>query len=188
MEELNPIFRTALDVQEFMRSSKWEFCFIGGVALQRWGVPRFTADVDLTLLTGFGREREFMEKLLKRYKPRRPDTMEFGLKYRVLLLVDDNKIPIDIAMGAMPFEERTVRRATYYRISKNRELLTCSAEDLVVHKAFAGRDQDWLDIRGIVQRQKKLKAARIFAELKPLADLKEQPEMVQKLKRLLKNV
>ena len=35
-------------------------------------------------------------------------------------------------------------------------LLTCSAEDLIVLKAFADRDQDWLDIEGILFRQKGL--------------------------------
>ncbi len=37
----------------------WQFCFIGGVANFRWGTPRLTSDLDLTLLTGFGREAEF---------------------------------------------------------------------------------------------------------------------------------
>ena len=31
---------------------------MGGVALQRWGEPRLTQDVDLTLLTGFGDEEQ----------------------------------------------------------------------------------------------------------------------------------
>jgi len=30
---------------------------------------------------------------------------------------------------------------------------TAAAEDLVVMKSFAGRDQDWIDVRGILLKQ-----------------------------------
>ena len=51
-------------------------------------------------------------------------------------------------------------------------MTTCSAEDLVVFKAFASRDKDWLDIEGIVLRQAgKLDERLIWQELQPLVDL-----------------
>ena len=53
---MNPVFEAALEVQRFLQERHWRFCIIGGVALQRWGEPRATVDVDLTLLTGFGEE------------------------------------------------------------------------------------------------------------------------------------
>jgi len=53
----------------------------------------------------------------------------------------------------MPFEERAVQRASPFAIQGGVTLTTCSAEDLVVFKAFAGRDKDWLDIEGIALRQ-----------------------------------
>ena len=60
---MNPIFAAALEIQEFCRARLWRFCFIG-VAVQRWGEPRLTQDVDLTLLTGFGTEEAFVSALL----------------------------------------------------------------------------------------------------------------------------
>ena len=54
------IFRAASELQTVCESQSWEFCFIGGLALQRWGEPRETVDVDLTLLTGFGGEEPFV--------------------------------------------------------------------------------------------------------------------------------
>ena len=43
-------------------------------------------------------------------------------------------------------------------------LRTCSADDLIVHKAIAGRTQDILDIKGVVNRQiGKLDRAYLFA-------------------------
>ena len=50
-------YRAATDLQDRCRASGWRFCVIGGLALQRWGEPRETIDVDVTLLTGFGRNR-----------------------------------------------------------------------------------------------------------------------------------
>lgn len=50
------VFKAACAVQDLCRAEGWRFCFIGGLALQRWGEPRETIDVDLTLLAGFGDE------------------------------------------------------------------------------------------------------------------------------------
>ena len=39
----------------------WRFCFIGGLAVQKWSEPRVTDDVDLTLFTGLGTEAPFID-------------------------------------------------------------------------------------------------------------------------------
>jgi len=48
------ILAAAAEVEAFCRLRNWPFCFIGGIAVQRWGMPRFTQDVDLTLFTASG--------------------------------------------------------------------------------------------------------------------------------------
>ena len=65
--------------------------------MQRWGEPRLTQDVDVTLLTGFGAEESYIDALLARYQGRRPDAKAFALQYRVLLLRSPKNIGIDIA-------------------------------------------------------------------------------------------
>ncbi len=57
----------AKKMQSFCDEQGWKFCFIGGLALQTWGEPRVTEDVDLTLLTGFGNEESYIKTLLERY-------------------------------------------------------------------------------------------------------------------------
>ncbi len=183
---MNPIFSAALEIQSFCEQRAWRFCFIGAVAVQRWGQQRLTLDVDLTLLTGFGTEEPFVDQLLGRFPARRPDAREFALRYRVLLLETSSRVPLDVALGAMPFEERAVLRASPYDIGAGKSLRTCSAEDLVVYKTFAGRDKDWLDIEGIVERQhRRLDQRRILQELEPLLALKETPEAADRLRALL---
>lgn len=58
------IFEAARDLEAFCDAQGWQSCFIGGVAVQRWGEPRVTRDINVTLLTGFGHEALFIEKLL----------------------------------------------------------------------------------------------------------------------------
>lgn len=183
---MNLVYQTARDLQRVCESSNWRFCFIGGVAVQRWGEPRFTHDADLTLLTGFGGEPAYIERLLKDYDPRTSDAAEFALKSRVLLLKARNGIPVDISLGALDYEERMVGRASEWEAAKGTRLRTCSAEDLVVLKAFASRDLDWVDIRGIATRQSgKLDTALIFRELDPLLELKEDTSARERLRAVL---
>ncbi len=60
---------------------------------------------------------------------------------------------IDIARGALPFEEQAVKRAHMLEHMPGVSLRTCTAEDLGVMKAFASRPLDWNDVRGILVRQ-----------------------------------
>ena len=185
---MNPIFAAALGVQEFCRARGFGFCFIGGLALQRWGEPRLTQDVDLTVISGFGREPEFADLFLSAFSPRIPDARAFALRHRVLLLLGLNGIPLDVALGAMPFEERAVSRSSPFAVAGGVPLLTCSAEDLIVFKAFAGRAQDWIDIEGITLRQhRRLEEGLIWQELTPLLELKEDEQTGPRLRRLLEH-
>lgn len=66
----------------------------------------------------------------------------------------------------------------------NAMIRTCSAEDLIVLKAFAGRPKDWLDVEGVIVRQTgKLDWRYICDQLAPLAELKEEPEIMDELAR-----
>ena len=182
---MNPIFNAAIDVERFCDSQGWRFCFIGALAVIRWGEPRLTQDVGLTVLTGFGGEERYIDALLDRFHGRREDARQFAVQYRVLLL-DAGAVPIDVALGAMPFEERAVSRATAWSLSDVHTIRTCCAEDLIVFKAFAGRDKDWLDVEGIVVRQgRRLDAGVILDELAPLLDLKGTTEDLERVERLL---
>jgi hypothetical protein len=170
------IFEEAFALQAFLLEKSLRFCFIGGLALQRWGEHRTTNDIDLTLLTGFSGEGKVVDLLLARYRGRIANARETALAARVLLLKSDAGVGIDIALGGMPFEESTIQRASEGEYLPGISLRTCSAEDLIVHKAFAARPKDWLDIEGIVLRQAVLDWHYIEAQLVPLLDLKEEPE------------
>ena len=149
---MNAVFQTAVEVQHFCDSRGWRFCFIGGVAVQRWGQPRVTDDVDLTLLTGWEHEERYLEALLEQYTLRPEMSRCQALASRVAFLISAKGVPIDVAFGAVPFEERSIRRSSPWLFDERHALQTCSAEDLIVHKCFAGRGHDWDDVEGVIEQ------------------------------------
>jgi hypothetical protein len=184
---LSPILEAAIELQAFCRSQGWRFCFIGGIVVPRWGEPRTTADADLTLLAGFGDEEAFVDRLLAAFRPRVEGARELALTRRVLLVEASNSVPLDVSLGGLPFEERLVGRASDFEVVEGLALRTCSAEDLVVLKAFAGREIDWLDVRGVAARQgKRLDQKLVFRELTPLLELKGTPEAADRLREILR--
>lgn len=67
---LGPVFDAALAAQEACQKTGLKFCIIGGVALQRWGEPRFAADVDLSVLVERGGEDAVAKALLAQLEAR----------------------------------------------------------------------------------------------------------------------
>lgn len=180
---MTDLVSVAAELQRICEKQNWKFCFIGGFALQFWGELRITRDVDLTLFAGFGSEEEFIDVLLINFKPRISDAKNFALLNRVVLLESANEIGIDVSLGAFPFEESMVKRADYQEYLPDVKIKICSPEDLIISKAFADRDKDWFDIKSILIRQKKLNWTYIYEQLEPLVELKEEPEIIIKLKK-----
>ena len=100
---MNGLLEIALELQNFCDGQGWKCCLIGGIAVLRWGEPRVTRDVDLTLLTGFGMEEPFILALLARYPARIPDALSFARRNRILLLQSSEGVGIAVSLGALPF-------------------------------------------------------------------------------------
>ncbi len=181
---MNSLFTAASEIQRTMTALGWPFCFIGGLVVIRWGEMRMTQDIDLCLLCGFGNEEAYLRELLNRYGSRIDDPVTFALDNRVLLLSASNGVAVDISLSGLPFEEEMIRKATPYAFAPDCVLTTCSAEDLIVLKAFADRPKDWNDIESIVLRQgsERLDIDHIVERLEPLCELKESPEILEKLR------
>ena len=150
---------------------------------------RATQDADVTLLCPFGSEPAAVDRLLAGFKGRMPGAREFALRQRVLLLWSSSGVGIDVALAALPFEERCVERSSDWTIPPGVVLKTCGAEDLVVLKTFAGRPQDWIDLQSVLVRQRRTLDWRLIVEeLKPLLELRETPENLEKLLQLRNEV
>ncbi len=151
---MTPLGAAAREILDWLGAHRLRGCVIGGVAVQRWGEPRLTQDVDVTVIAAVGDEERVIDALLEGFAPRRADARDFALRHRVLLLRAGNGVALDVALGATPFETQTVRRASLFELEPGCRIRTCSAEDLVVHKVVAGRPRDVADIEGIIARQR----------------------------------
>jgi len=182
---MKDLIESARDLQNTLEKLALPFCFIGGLANLQWGEPRLTQDLDLTVLAGWGDEERVIDLLLAELAPRIEDAREFALNNRVLLLETKDGIPIDLALGALPFEEEAVNRSRNIHIG-GIALRLCSAEDLIVMKAFANRARDWSDIDGILMRQEaNLDSPYIIRQIRLLDEAKPGEGIAKRLEGLL---
>jgi nucleotidyltransferase AbiEii toxin of type IV toxin-antitoxin system len=184
---MNPLFLAAQEVFGVLQEFKVPACLIGGMALQRWGEPRLTLDIDLTLITDLKTQEQIVDSLLTRFKPRISDAKNFALTRRVLLLQASNGIGIDLALGITSFEAETVERSSLYEFAPGFVFPTCSAEDLVVHKCFAGRGRDLADVETVIARNlgRRLDLRYIRHWLRELEQAAENPEISARFETLL---
>lgn len=64
---IQPVIAAALELQERLLPLGLPFCFVGGLAVQRWGEPRLTVDADATVLTSW-EQRVILPRLRKRMR------------------------------------------------------------------------------------------------------------------------
>jgi hypothetical protein len=47
---MKPLFLLAAELERYFQERRWRYCFIGGIANQRWGQLRTTVDVEGILI------------------------------------------------------------------------------------------------------------------------------------------
>lgn len=152
---------------------------IGGVAASILGRPRVTRDVDAVTLI----RQEEWEGFLKAgadfgFQPRRTDSIAFAKETRVLLARHiPSEIDIDIAFGALPFEEQAIAKRQWVEVGGVRIPLP-RPEDLIVMKAVANRQRDKADIEAILDAHPKLDLRSVRRYLREFASVLEMPEIL----------
>ena len=183
---MNTLIDVAIEVQNFFDKHKWKYCIIGGLSVLHWGEPRLTRDVDFTLLVGFKGEENFIDTLLNKFAARVENAREFAIENRTLVLQSKSNIGIDISLSGLPFEEKMIERAVGVEVLPQKILQLCSKEDLIVLKAFAGRDTDWRDVKTVIARQGLKSIDWVYVDecLSSLAELKDGDEITSKLNQI----
>jgi predicted nucleotidyltransferase len=95
-----------------------------------------------------------------------------------------NGCPVDISLAVPGYEDEMMRRAVDYELEPGKVVRMASAEDLIIHKAVAGRPQDLQDIAGIVYRRRQaLDVAYVRRWLREFASALEMPEILDRFEQ-----
>ena len=130
------------------------FMLIGGQAVLLHGEPRLTQDVDVTLGVGPGDLPEIQELCEDAaLEPLPEDVVAFVRSTFVLPVLDrESGVRVDLIFSTTPYEAEAISRAVVVEIG-GAKVPFASAEDLIIHKLFAGRPRDLEDAAGVVRRK-----------------------------------
>ncbi|MBK9094317.1 MAG: nucleotidyltransferase [Anaerolineae bacterium] len=175
---MRPLLNALAAVQLVLDAWSQQGVIIGGVAASLLGRPRYTADVDAVVLVSTQALSEFAAVTRRAgLMPRVPDAEAFARRHRVLLLRHaESGVDVDISLGALPFEEQAVARATVVQVS-GLALRLVTPEDLIIMKAVAHRRQDMEDIQAVIERHPNLDRQRIRLWVQQFAEVLEAPEL-----------
>ena len=159
----------------WLEDHDYRYAVIGGLANQHWGIPRLTHDVDIKVLvpnTEYPAVRAALRAAFpERGRPARPPQP----------LIVDVKIAgvtVDFLLAIPGYDEQVVTRAVR-RDLDGLSLWLCTAEDLIIQKAVAGRARDWQDIEGVlIEQHGRLDLPYLEGWLGQFAELLERPEIL----------
>jgi hypothetical protein len=180
-----PIFEAAWEMHIYLAQKKIPYVIIGGVAVQKWGEPRATKDVDLTISIPIEKTEKFVVNISQRFKGRTSELNEFARRTRVIPIYASNGCGVDISLALPGYEDAVMQRARSFKLAPRKTVRVCSAEDLIIHKAVAGRPQDLIDLRNVIFRQgKALDHDYIRSWLKQFSLILETDEVPQRFERM----
>ncbi|HUF69336.1 MAG TPA: nucleotidyl transferase AbiEii/AbiGii toxin family protein [Longimicrobiales bacterium] len=130
------------------------FMLIGGQAVLLHGEPRLTQDVDVTLGVPPTRLVDALAACeATGLTPLPEDVTAFVRDTFVLPTADPQTgIRVDLIFSTTPYEAQAIERSVFIEVNAV-HVPFASAEDLILHKLFAGRPRDIEDAAGVVRRK-----------------------------------
>lgn len=151
----------------------------GAQAVIAYGVPRLSADVDVTLrLTPDAPDRFTLEMQQAGFQIRADDP-EFVRRTRVMPFVHvSSGMPLDVVLAGSGLEDEFISRARWLDI-EGTKVPTIDPGDLIIAKVLAGRPKDIEDARGVWRiHRHDIDAARIASVLRLLEEALGQSDLV----------
>jgi hypothetical protein len=151
---LDELTRLLADLTHGLEARHLPFMLIGGQAVLLHGRPRLTDDVDATLGVGPDQLAIVLEACAAiGLEPLPADVPGFVADTFVLPTRHAaSAMRVDLIFSTLPYEAEAIRRAIRVRIGAA-DVPFATAEDLLVHKLFAGRPRDLEDGLGVIRRQ-----------------------------------
>lgn len=175
-------------VQRLLESFPNRGVVIGGIAVGLLGAPRATRDIDAVVMMDLEEIPGLLEAAAEfDLQPRIADPAELARRSRVVLLRHEpTGIPVDVSLGALPFESEMIERRLCYQ-AEGLAIPIATPEDLIIMKAISHRPQDMADIRAVAETNPSLDLARIETNVRAFAEVLEMPELWDDIVPLLRD-
>jgi hypothetical protein len=127
---------------------------IGGQAVLVHGRPRLTEDVDVTLGAPPEQWHVIRDVCVDLQLTPLPDHLEAFVRETYVLPArhDATGLRVDFIFSTTPYEREAIGRAQSIEVA-GVAVPFATAEDLIIHKLFAGRPRDIEDAVGVVRRR-----------------------------------
>ena len=180
----DPLARALAALSGWLAATQVPYALIGGIAVSLQADPRYTQDIDAVVWTDDSSWPELVASAVRfGIRARVDDVLAFAARSRVLLLVHESGVPLDVSCGALPFEQVLVESAVVLDAGGFLVRVARPA-DLLVMKAVAGRPRDHADIESLLRADPELDVGAARRVIVEFADALEQPELVETFDRL----
>jgi hypothetical protein len=160
-----------------------QYMIIGGLANSLYGEARQTFDIDIKLQIEERQLPDFIAGVAAIGSVMTGDPQNF-VRDTGVLPVDVETVRVDFILAQLPYEQQAIAR------SRKTELLgviaaVATAEDLIIQKSVSQRNKDWLDIEGIVNRQRaELDWSYIMKNIRELSEFLSDPAIIKRIEVL----
>jgi predicted nucleotidyltransferase len=162
------------------------YMVIGGQAVLLHGEPRMTRDIDITVGIGTEKIDQILDILGAIGLKPLVDPDDFTLRTMVLpCQAPGSDIRVDFIFSFSPYELQAMERICLVDM-EGIPVKFASAEDLVIHKVFAGRARDMEDVKSVLIKNPEMKTDYIRHWLGELAEATGEP-FVERFEMALKD-
>jgi predicted nucleotidyltransferase len=155
----NPFEVALVELAETFEHERLDYMVIGGLAVIVWGTQRLTKDVDIALAIDPWNVPQLLAVIGPQIAAILPDAAELAIETGIVRF-RHRAVDIDVAGRPVKF---------------------CTAEDLILHKLLADRDQDRYDIRTVIQRQEEdLDREYLDTLVRQISDATARPEILRR--------
>ncbi len=177
-----PVAPAAVEVLKALAGvlPRWgRWYLFGAQAVIAYGIPRLSADVDVTLRLTPDEPEGLVRDMQAAGFEARVDDPEFVRRTRVLPFVHlATGMPVDVVLAGSGLEDDFLARTRLLEIG-GVPVPTIDPGDLIVTKVLAGRPKDIEDARGLWRaRRQELDASRIEGVLRLLEEALGQSDLV----------
>ena len=158
-----------------LKRAEIPYMIIGGQAVLLHGLPRMTKDIDITL----GVDTQDLDKVAKSVAASGleiiPEHFEAFVERTFVLPARhrESGIRVDFIFSFIPYERQAIRRAKPVLLH-GEPVMFASAEDVLIHKCFAGRPRDLEDARSILIKNPDFDQAYVKRWLRELESTPER--------------